>query len=324
MKIVTVGTGWIVEEFIEAAKTVSGVEVVSNYSRDLSKAKTFSEKVGVSNYCDSFESIIKDTNINTVYIATPNALHYKQAKFFLENGKNVIVEKTIVAELEHAEELYKIAKNNKLMIFEAISNIHMPNFHEIKDNLPKLGKIRMVTSNFSMLSDQYDDAMNGRVANKFDPKYAGGALMDMIIYNVHLIYHLFGKPSNSIYFANIENGIDTSGLVLMDYISFKGLAVGGMDSDAKSFFEVQGEHGYIRSDYHTNEISNLTLNIKGDETKIEKNINLRMSYEIEMFHKLFTTNNYDQVYKNFENSIEVVRIVDNVLTDNGLDFKDIL
>lgn len=324
MNIVTIGTGWIVEEFIESAKVVDGVEVITNYSRDIEKAKAFSKKVGVNNYCDSFEDIIDDESLNTVYIATPNALHYKQAKFFLENGMNVIIEKTIVAELEHAKELYSIAKKNKLMIFEAISNIHMPNFKVIKESLSKLGNIRMATSNFSMLSDQYEDAIKGNVANKFDPNYAGGALMDMTIYNVHLIYHLFGKPDNAIYYANIENGIDTSGVVFMDYTSFKGIAIGGMDSDAKSFFEVQGENGYIRSDYHTNEISNLTLNVKGEETKIDMNTDLRMSYEISIFQELFSTGNYDQVYKNFEDSIEVVGIVNKVLKENDLDFKDII
>ncbi len=324
MNIVTVGTGWIVEEFIESAKTVDGVLIVGNYSRDIERAKEFSLKVGAEKVYDSFEDVVNDEDVDTVYIATPNAIHYKQAKYFLENGKNVIIEKTIVAELDHAKELYEIAKENNLMLFEAISNIHMPNFKVIKESLKDLGDVRIVTSNFSKPSSQFENYKAGRQANKFDPKLAAGALMDVTMYNIQLIYNLFGMPKDAEYYANIENGIDTSGVVVMDYGNFKALAIGGMDSNATAYFEIQAENGYIRSNSLPNEISNLELNLNDEVTLINKNENLRMSYEISVFNELLNTKNYDQTYKNFEDSLNVLEIIQTVLHKSGLVFKDVI
>ena len=151
MKIVTVGTGTIVEHFIETAKQMNQVEIVGSYSRDLARAEKFSNKMGIGKFYDSFSTVVEDDEVNTVYIASPNALHFMQAKYFLENNKNVIVEKPLVSESKNAKELLKIAKENNLFIFEAISNVHTPNFALIKDYLPKLGPIRMVQANYSQI-----------------------------------------------------------------------------------------------------------------------------------------------------------------------------
>ena len=144
MKIVTVGTGMIVEEFIKAAKQVNTVEIIGSYSRSLDRAKEFSAKMGIVKSYDSLSTLVDDEDVDAIYIASPNSLHFMQAKYFLENHKHVILEKPIMSKVENAKVLLDLAKKNNLFIFEAISNIHTPNFEVIKENISKLGNIKMV------------------------------------------------------------------------------------------------------------------------------------------------------------------------------------
>lgn len=322
MKIVTVGTGVIVEEFIKAAKQVEDVTIVGGYSRTLDRAEQFANKVDIEKAYDSFDTIIADASVDTVYIATPNALHYNQAKYFLENGKNLIIEKPLMSTVEHAAELLQLAKDKNLFIFEAISNVHTPNYDVFREYVNKIGDIKLVHANYSQYSSRYDLFKAGETPNVFNPEFSGGVLMDLNIYNIHLIYHLFGLPDDSTYFPNIERGIDTSGVLVMDYGKFKATASGAKDSASPSYFIVQGDEGYIASFGATNELKDLHIKTKDEEFKVDYNMKHRLYSEVEAFEKIFATGNYDEAYAKFEKSLEVLSILEKSWRSHNLGFTD--
>lgn len=322
MKIVTVGTGMIVEEFIKAAKQVNTVEIIGSYSRSLDRAKEFSAKMGIVKFYDSLSTIVDDEDVDAIYIASPNSLHFMQAKYFLENHKHVILEKPIMSKVANAKSLLDIAKKNNLFIFEAISNIHTPNFEVIKENISKLGNIKMVQSNYSQYSSRFDLFKAGEVPNVFNPAFSGGALLDLNIYNIQLIYHLFGLPKDSTYFPNIMKGIDTSGILVMDYGEFKAFAVGAKDSASPSYFTIQGDEGFITATGPTNELPNLHLKTKDEEFKVDHNTKHRLYWEIEVFGDIFSKKDYDLAYKKFEESIDVLGILEKSWKQNYLGFED--
>ncbi|WP_233485672.1 Gfo/Idh/MocA family oxidoreductase [Spiroplasma sp. ChiS] len=81
LKIRTIGTGNIVSEFIDACCDVQGVKITSLYSRSLEKAKFFASKNNLLvHIVDNFEDMLD--YIDIIYIASPNGLHYQQAKYF--------------------------------------------------------------------------------------------------------------------------------------------------------------------------------------------------------------------------------------------------
>lgn len=82
MKIVTVGTGMIVEEFIKAAKQVNTVEIIGSYSRSLDRAKEFSAKMGIVKSYDSLSTLVDDEDVDAIYIASPNSLHSCKLSIF--------------------------------------------------------------------------------------------------------------------------------------------------------------------------------------------------------------------------------------------------
>lgn len=244
MKLATIGSGFIVDNMFDSIKDVEDIEPVAVYSRTMDKARAFADKHAVKKAYDSLEAMFTDPEIDTVYIASPNSLHYPQAKQALEAGKNVILEKPFTPTRKEAEELFKLAEDNGLFIFEAITNIHTPNYGLLRDNLGMAGAIREGVLNFSQYSSRYKKYMDHEVSNVFDPKMDGGALMDINIYNIHLALALFGKPESIAYFPVIGwNGIDTSGVLMLCYPGMNITCIGSKDSSADYMATLEGELG---------------------------------------------------------------------------------
>ena len=240
----------------------------------------------------------------------------------LKAGKNVILEKPFTSTKDEAVELFNVANENKLMIFEAIVNIHMPNYKIVKENLYRLGDIKIVQLNYSQYSSKYDAFLKGENPNVFNPKFSGGALQDINIYNVHFCTRLFGIPDNAKYYPNIKDGIDTSGIMIMEYPDFIASLVGAKDTRGENFVYIQGEKGYIYVEDGANTCKEVTINITGEEpvkmnNQYEKN---RLYYEVVEFKDIFENKDFDRANELGNYSIEVVNIVEKARKEAGIIF----
>lgn len=162
----------------------------------------------LAGYHLDYQEMLND-DIDTIYVALPNFLHHRFAKKALENGKHVIIEKPITANLNELKELISIAKQNDLLIIEAMNIHYLPAYLALKDTISKIGTPKIISFNYSQYSFRYNVFQEGHILPAFDYHKAGGALMDLNVYNIHGIVGLFGKPKRIHYLANIEKGIDT-------------------------------------------------------------------------------------------------------------------
>lgn len=244
MKLSTIGTSMITQLMLDHSKEIDGIERIASYSRSLEKAQDFANKYGFQKAYDNLDEMFADPDTDTIYIASPNTLHYPQAKKALQAGKNVILEKPFVSTVEEAKDLFETAEANHVMIFEAITNIHTPNFGLLKDQLDRAGNIKLANLNYSQYSSRYDKYRQGIVENAFDPNMEGGALADINVYNLHLAVGLFGKPKRITYYPNIGfNGIDTSGVAVLEYPDFQVVCTGAKDSATKFNAWISGDDG---------------------------------------------------------------------------------
>ena len=78
----TVGTGWITESFIEAAKLSGQLQLTGVYSRTEDKAKQLADTYNARIYYTDIEEMAKSSEIEVVYIASPNSVHFEQALHF--------------------------------------------------------------------------------------------------------------------------------------------------------------------------------------------------------------------------------------------------
>ena len=266
MKLGIVGTGMIVNDLLSFIHDIESIELIhiSGTKRSEEKVRELKEKHHFQRCSVSYDELLNDIEVDTVYVALPNHLHYSYTKLALEAHKNVILEKPMTSTIEEAKELKKLAIRNHLFLWEAITNQYLPNFYKIKSLLNELGHIKIVECNYSQYSSRYNAFKEGMILPAFDYTKSGGALMDLNIYNIHFVVGLFGEPKRVHYFANIERGIDTSGIVVLEYDSLKAICIGAKDCDAPITSTIQGDLGCIKIEGPTSTLADVSL-IKNKE-----------------------------------------------------------
>lgn len=282
IRLGTVGSGAIVRTILNNVRNTDGIELTAVYSRSREKGEALAAEYGADRVYTDMDAFLADGDVNFVYIATPNLLHYEQAKKALLAGKNVILEKPFTTKLEHAEELVAIAGEKGLFLIDAVPTAFLPNLAVLREQLPKIGRIKLVMGNFSQYSSRYDQVLAGQVPNIFNPQYAGGCLMDINFYNVYLNVALFGKPKDAVYYPNIHPGLtDTSGILVLCYDGFVSQCTGAKDTWGVNFVQIEGEQGYIYAEGGPGSlISVRTVTKTGDETRNEQHEPDRWSYEV--------------------------------------------
>lgn len=218
MKYAVIGTSWITEEFIMGASLVEGLELFGVCSRSYSKGKTLAEKFGAPRVFIDLHDLARCADVEAVYVASPNSLHYEQCKLLLEAEKHVICEKPITVTPAELKELQTLAEEKGKVYMEAIMYMHSPVRPKLKASLQALGNITAAHFDFSQLSSKYPAYKNGENPNIFNPKFATGCLMDLGIYCIYPALDLFGAPKNVISTARfLESGADSGGTTVFEY-----------------------------------------------------------------------------------------------------------
>lgn len=246
LKFGIVGTSWISDAFIEAGLKIVDFKVNAVYSRKIEKAKEFGLKYNIDNYYNDLEEMAKSKNIDAVYIASPNSLHFEQVKIFLKNKIACFVEKPITSTPKELKILIDLAKENKTLLMEGMMTTQTPNFKVLKDNLLRLGDIRKITGIFCQYSSKYDRFKDGIYTNAFDPKWSNGSLMDIGVYLVEPILALFGKPLEvKASCTMLPNSIDGEGNIILKYSDFNANLIYSKIANSYLPSEIQGEEGSI-------------------------------------------------------------------------------
>ncbi|MBC8531664.1 Gfo/Idh/MocA family protein [Gehongia tenuis] len=203
MRYGTIGTGWITQSFIEGTRLIEDFELHAVYSRTQEKAQAFAKDMGAALAFSDLEAMAASPEIDAVYIASPNALHYAHSRLFLEAGKHVLCEKPLTANSQQAEELMALARSKNLIYLEAIMMLHMPQLKLLEAALPRIGAVHTARFDFSQRSSKYPAYLAGEMPNIFNPKLATGCLMDLGVYCVYPALHLFGQPEEIITTAGL-------------------------------------------------------------------------------------------------------------------------
>ena len=166
MKVGIVGNGMIVPIAIEAMLRAE-IKVTALWCRNEAKGKPIVEKYQIQNQYTDYQAFLDDDSFDTVYIGLTNALHYQYAKDAILAGKHVIVEKPFTISTAEAKELHTLALEHECMLFEAILSRYSKNYEHLKDELQKIGKIKLIQANFSKYSSRYDEFRKGVITPTF-------------------------------------------------------------------------------------------------------------------------------------------------------------
>ena len=175
MKLGIAGAGMIVVQgLLEFVHDIEGIELlgICATKRSEEKLKKLSEEHGIAHTYTDYEEMLKLDEIDTVYVAINNHLHYEFSKKAILAGKHVICEKPFTVHVDELKELIALAKQHNVMLLEAITNQYYPNYLELKKQLGRVGSIHVVSCNYSQYSSRYDAFKRGKFRPPFNADIA--------------------------------------------------------------------------------------------------------------------------------------------------------
>ena len=321
MNVCAIGTGAITKSMLAEFAKSDVLHVSSIYSRKEETGKAMAAEFGLQRVYTDLNEMLSNPEIEMVYVASPNSIHYAQVKAALNAGKHVICEKPFAPTVAEADELIALAKEKGLFLFEAITTAHHPHYGYIKENLPKLGRLKVVNANFCQFSSRYPALLSGKPTPVLDHAFAGGALMDINLYNIHFAVGLFGAPKSVRYFANRhESGVDTSGVLVMEYDGFLCHCTGAKDCAARNGVQIIGEDGYLEVTPSSSNCQTVELNLRGQEpVKVHLPEN-PWYHEIQDLSRIVAAGDYDYCYKALEVTHNVVDVLEKARKYAGFGF----
>ena len=321
MNLCVIGTGAITKSMLAEYTRSEFFHCTAICSRKEETGRAMADAFGIEKVYTSLEEMLSDPTLEVVYVASPNSIHYSQVKACLLAGKHVICEKPFAPTVAEAEELIALAKEKHLLLFEAITTAHHPHYGFIKEHLPKLGKLKMVSATFCQFSSRYPALLAGTAYPVLNHAYAGGALMDINLYNIHFAVGLFGSPKSVRYFPNRhESGVDTSGILVLEYEDFLCQCIGAKDCAARNGVQVIGEDGYMEVTPSSSTCQTVELNIRGQDTVRVHLPENPWYHEVKDLGRLFAAADYDACYKSLAVTRDVVEVLEKARAYAGFGF----
>lgn len=326
IRLGTIGSGVIVQSILDGVQITEGISLEAVYSRTEEKGRELADKYGVQKVYTKLEEMLSDEEINFVYVASPNNLHYGQAKAALLHGKNVICEKPMCPRMEQVEELMALAQEKRLMLVDATPTAFFPNLGIVREKLPEIGRIRLVMSSYSQYSSRYDKLLAGEVPNVFSPDFAGGCLQDINYYNVYLNVTLFGKPQRAVYYPNMcRTGVDTSGIAILQYPDFVSECAGAKDTWGENCVQIQGEKGYLYIEGGANGMTNIRLCTREGESSFNlQDYSDRWLCEVKNMTELLLREDCGTIRNGLEVTRNVIGVMEEMRREAGIIFPDAL
>lgn len=249
MKFGIIGTNWITDRFIKAAKQHPEFVIGAIYSRTLETGNVFAAKHDVENVYTDMEAMFSSGDIEAVYIASPNAFHAEQSILAMEHGIHVLCEKPAVTSVEEMDRVIEASHAHNITFMEAMKSTVTPSFLNLKKNMEKIGPIRRFVFHYNQYSSRYDNYKNGIIENAFKPELGNGSKMDLGVYCIAPVIHLAGAPESAM--KNnylLSTGADGQGSMILNYAGMEAIIMYSKISDSFMPSEIQGENGIIEID----------------------------------------------------------------------------
>ena len=208
------GTGSIATRFATALSELSNAQLVAVGSRNVETAQEFGAQFDIPNRHSSYAQLANDSDVDVVYVATPNTLHRDNNLLCLHAGKAVLCEKPFTINAAEAAELISLAREKKLFLMEAMWTRFIPAVVKLRELLAvgTIGEVRILQADLG-LRGEFDPHHRF-----FDLSLGGGALLDLGVYVISFATMIFGPPVKITSLGQIgPTGVDEQAVVLLGY-----------------------------------------------------------------------------------------------------------
>lgn len=246
------GCGQIANTFATSLQALNSGILLAGASRTPGRAEAFALKHGMARSYDDYEDLVKNTEVDAVYVATTHNFHYENVKLCLDHGKHVLCEKPLAINASQTRDLIESARTNDLFLMEGLWTRFLPAIGHVKALLARgaIGEVKTLYANFCIGRDVEPEH---RLRNKM---LAGGALLDLGIYPINMARIVFDEMPqimNSLVDLDKVTGVDASSYYLFEYANGqKAILSAGFDHAAPIEAIIGGTKGFIRipRDFH--------------------------------------------------------------------------
>lgn len=272
-----VGPGAIAHKFAAAVHAMPGTYLHAVCGRDLGRASHFANDWshdGKTPYAaNDLDALLADPRIDGIYVATPHSHHADAVRHSLNAGKPVLCEKPLVPNLAVAQELVSLARERKIFLMEALWTRFLPIYGIVGDWLKaqKIGKIHAIQSSFCFTAAYQPES------RMFDPKLAGGCLLDIGIYNLAVTRWVLEmangacpepislKADGVLAPTGVDQRVNGT-LLFPNGVSSQFICA--FDSTSSNALHIMGEHGSISLPRDFNSATQAILQLAGGEPQV--------------------------------------------------------
>ncbi len=307
LRLGIIGSGRIASRFVKESKFVSGVNIEGVYNPHIDSAQRFAELQQLAFYTDDLESFF--SKINAVYIASPHITHYEYIKTALEHNLHVLCEKPLVLSSVEAKNVFKLAKDKKLVLQEAIKTAYCPAFIHLilLAKSGRIGAIKDIEATFTKLVDDYN-------VREYNPSLGGGSLNELGSYVLLPIIKLLGTEILDHYFySDYSREVDIFTKGILQYPHATASFKVGLGAKSEGNLVITGTRGYIyvpapwwKTEYFEMRFEDMRDNCKyfykfdGDGLR----------YELVEFLQRINEGARESMFLTYDESINIANIID--------------
>lgn len=209
------GCGNIAHSFARGLSLIPNAQIIAVASKS-GKAEKFGKQYGVKYKYTNYQELVDNPEVDVIYIATTHNFHFENTKLCLDNGKPVLCEKAFTINAEQLKILISIARKKHLFLMEAMWSRFFPCMVKLREMISqnKIGEVRLIKGDFGF------NMPHGSEHRAFNPKLAGGALLDLGIYPISFASMILGPPRKITSAATMgETGVDIFSSYFFEYES---------------------------------------------------------------------------------------------------------
>ncbi len=212
LKYGIMGGASIVPRFVAGLKASSDSFSYAIATRSLEKSQLLAAELEIPVIHDTYEALVKDPEVDIIYIPLWNKGHFAGAQLALEHGKHVLLEKPFTLKVAEAEQLFNLAKEKHVFLMEAQKAVFLPVMQEIKKRLEagEIGEIEWVDS-------QQPHPGAEKIPWFDDVTVGGGAYIGSASYPLSVLQYLFGTGFDSAHgsLTHLPGKSDDKGQVIL-------------------------------------------------------------------------------------------------------------
>ncbi|ALB48200.1 MULTISPECIES: Gfo/Idh/MocA family protein [Clostridium] len=307
-----IGLGNIALRFAKSLSYSNEGKLYAIASRTKEKRDEFYDKYNCEKVYENYNELLRDEEVDAVYIALPHGFHKHWSIEALKHKKAVLCEKPVGINSEEMKEIKKEAVLNNTFFMEAMKTRFVPIISDIKRMIrnKEIGDITAIEANFC------NNVENIKPGSYLLDKDQGGALLDVGIYPLSFVMDMIDSEVKSVksYMDINESGVDSYFKAILSFEDgVIGTVEGAIDRNKERTAIIRGTKGWMEIPMY-NRPNKAVVNLNsGKSYTIEKDIEFDDMYaEIKEVHNCLKESKLESDYLTLNESIRVMEVLDRI------------